>query len=86
MVVSVWLTCTFNRTLNFQESQRTPNSPFRECESHSHTLPKVGLRHAPPNSLKDQNVGPKMKQRKNKIIGACSLTCNTLKVGGYAGL
>ncbi len=27
-----------NRTLKFQESHRTPKSPFRECESHPHTL------------------------------------------------
>jgi hypothetical protein len=28
-----------NRTLKFWESRRTPKSPFRECESHPHTLP-----------------------------------------------
>jgi len=33
-----------NRTLKFWESQRTPKSPFRECECLPHTLPKVGLR------------------------------------------
>ncbi len=33
-----------NWTLKFQDSQRTPKSPFRECEGHLHTLPKVGLR------------------------------------------
>jgi hypothetical protein len=33
-----------NRTLKFRESRRTPKSPFRECECHPHTLPKVGLR------------------------------------------
>jgi hypothetical protein len=32
-----------NRTLKFRESQRTPKFPFRECESHLHTLLKVGL-------------------------------------------
>jgi hypothetical protein len=32
-----------NRTLKFQESQRTSKSPFRECECHPYTLPKVGL-------------------------------------------
>ncbi len=32
-----------NPTLKFQESWRTPKSPFRECECHLHTLPKVGL-------------------------------------------
>jgi hypothetical protein len=34
-----------NRTLKFRESWRTPKSPFRECECHPHTLPKVGLWH-----------------------------------------
>jgi hypothetical protein len=29
-----------NQTLNFRESRRTPKSPFRECESHPHTLSK----------------------------------------------
>jgi hypothetical protein len=29
-----------NRILNFQESRRTPKSPFWECESHPHTLSK----------------------------------------------
>jgi hypothetical protein len=29
-----------NQTLKFQESQRTPKSPFRECEFHPHTLSK----------------------------------------------
>jgi hypothetical protein len=31
-----------NRTLKFRESRRTPKSPFRECESHPHTLSKQG--------------------------------------------
>ncbi len=34
-----------NWTLKFRESQRTPKSPFRECECHPHTFPKVGLWH-----------------------------------------
>jgi hypothetical protein len=34
-----------NRVLNFQESQRTPKSHFRECEWRPHTSLKVGLRH-----------------------------------------
>jgi hypothetical protein len=33
----------YNQTLKFRASQRTPKSPFRECECHPHTLPKVGL-------------------------------------------
>ncbi len=32
-----------NSTLKFWESRRTPKSPFRECECHPHTPPKVGL-------------------------------------------
>jgi hypothetical protein len=40
----------------------------------------------PPNFLKDPNVGPKVKQRKKKIIEACSLTCNTLGVEGMLEL
>ncbi len=39
-----------NRTLKFQESRRTPKSPFRECECHLHILPKVGLRQ--PTSMR----------------------------------
>jgi hypothetical protein len=34
-----------NQTLKFWESRKTPKSPFRECECHPHTLPKVGLQH-----------------------------------------
>ncbi len=34
-----------NRSLKFQESQRTPKSQFRECEFHPHISLKVGLRH-----------------------------------------
>jgi hypothetical protein len=34
----------YNRILKFRESRWTPKSPFRECECHPHTLPKVGLR------------------------------------------
>ncbi len=30
-----------NRALKFWESEKTPKSPFRECECHPHTLPKV---------------------------------------------
>jgi hypothetical protein len=37
-----------NRLLNFQESRRTPNSHFRECEWRPHTSFKVGLRHPKP--------------------------------------
>jgi hypothetical protein len=33
----------FCRALKLQESWRTPSSHFWECESHPHTLPKVGL-------------------------------------------
>jgi hypothetical protein len=40
---------------------------------------------APPNSLKDPNLNPRMKQHKKKIIGAHSLICNILKVGRHVG-
>ncbi len=33
-----------NQNLKFWKSRKTPKSPFRECECHPHTLPKVGLR------------------------------------------
>jgi hypothetical protein len=36
---------------------------------------------APSNSLRDPNVGPKMKQWKKKGVGAHSLVCNTFRVG-----
>jgi len=39
---------------------------------------------APPNSLKDPNVGHGVKQWKKKKIKAHSLTCNILKEGGHA--
>jgi len=32
-----------DRALKFWESQRTPKSPFRECECHPHILPKNGV-------------------------------------------
>jgi len=37
----------------------------------------------PPNSSRDPKMGPKEKQQKKKKIGACSLTHNTLRVGGH---
>ncbi len=37
-----------------------------------------------PNFSKDPKLGPRTKQRKKKRIGACSLTHNTLGVGGRA--
>jgi hypothetical protein len=39
----------------------------------------------PPNSSRDPKVGPKVKQRKKKRVGACSLTHNTLGVRGHVG-
>jgi len=36
----------------------------------------------PPNSLRDPNVGPRVKQRKKKKIGACSLIRSTSRVKG----
>jgi hypothetical protein len=40
----------------------------------------------PPNSLRNPNVGLRTKQYKKKIIGACSLICNILGVGGHAAI
>jgi hypothetical protein len=40
---------------------------------------------APPNSLRNLSVGPKVKQQKNKGVGPHSLTRNTLRVGGHVG-
>jgi hypothetical protein len=39
----------------------------------------------PLNSLRNPNMGPKMKQQKNKRIGAHSLTHNISGVGGCVG-
>jgi hypothetical protein len=44
------------------------------------TTPSNCVDDAPPNSFRNPNVGPKMKQWKKKIVGAHSLTCNTLGV------
>jgi hypothetical protein len=38
---------------------------------------------APLNSLRNPNVGPRMKQWKNKRIRARSFACNILGVGGH---
>jgi len=40
----------------------------------------------PPNSSRDPKVGPRVKQYKKKKVGACSLTLNTSRVGGCAGV
>jgi hypothetical protein len=45
------------RALKLQESQRTPSSHFCECESHPHTLPKVGLWHYTCIHFKKYHVG-----------------------------
>jgi hypothetical protein len=37
----------------------------------------------PPNSLKDPNVSPRMKQQKKKKVETCSLAHNTSGVGEY---
>jgi hypothetical protein len=37
---------------------------------------------APPSSLRDLKVGPKMKQQKNKTVEACSLICNIFGIKG----
>jgi hypothetical protein len=42
-----------------------------------------GVFDTPPNSLRDPNVGPKVKHRKKKRIGACFLAHSTSRVGGH---
>jgi hypothetical protein len=37
----------------------------------------------PPNSLRDPNVGPKMKKQKNKKVKARSLARSTFGVGAH---
>ncbi len=39
----------------------------------------------PPNCSRDRKVGSRMKQQKKKKVEACSLTHNTLGLGGHAG-
>jgi len=39
---------------------------------------------APPNSSRDPKVGPRVKQRKKKRVGAHFLTPNTSGVGRHA--
>jgi hypothetical protein len=48
----------YNWALKFQESRRTPKSPFQECECHPHTLPKVGLQKWGPCTTCSWKVGP----------------------------
>jgi hypothetical protein len=40
---------------------------------------------APPNFLRNPNVGPKAKQWKKKKVGPRFLTHNTSGVGGHVG-
>jgi len=40
----------------------------------------------PPNSLRDLNVDPKMKQWKKKRIRACSQNYTISRVGGCVGV
>ncbi len=39
---------------------------------------------APPHSLKNSNVNPKMETTKEERVGVCSLTRNTSRVKGCA--
>jgi hypothetical protein len=43
------------------------------------------LTNMPPNSLRNQNVGLKMKQWKKKGVRAHSLACSILGVGRFVG-
>jgi hypothetical protein len=45
----------------------------------------ITFANAPPSSLRNPNVGPKMKQWKKKKVKAHSLTRNTSRVRGHAG-
>jgi hypothetical protein len=40
---------------------------------------------APPNSLMDSIVSPKVKTKKRKVVGVCSLAYNTLGLKGCVG-
>ncbi len=53
-----------NRILKLWESQSTPKSPFWECESHIHTLPKVRLRQ---RKLGIKALKKRTKSTKSKI-------------------
>jgi hypothetical protein len=44
------------------------------------------INNVPPNTSRDPKVGPKVKQRKKKRVGALSLIRNTLGVGGVLKL
>jgi hypothetical protein len=47
---------------------------------------KADLVNAPPNSLRNLNVGPIMKQWKKKKVEACFLACNTSRVKRHVGV
>jgi len=40
---------------------------------------------APPSSLMDSTVNPKVTTMERKGVGACSLSCNTSGVEGHVG-
>jgi hypothetical protein len=42
--------------------------------------------YTPPNSFRDPNVGPRMKQQKKKKVKACSIIESTCGIGGHAGV
>ncbi len=57
-------------------------NPNWELEFHVHNdVSQLAINDMPSNSSRDPKVGPKMKHRKKKRAGACSLTCNTSRVG-----
>ncbi len=67
--------------LDFPSHQ--PNVPLNPISTF--TLlekPKINM---PPNYLRNRNVGPKVKQRKNKWVGAYSLTRIISGVRGHVG-
>jgi len=68
-----------NWTLKFRESRKTPKSPFRECECHLHTLPKVGLRHIPYHSKQTNNAIRLNTKNKIQTRKQIKLQCTYLK-------
>jgi hypothetical protein len=46
----------------------------------------ITLIDAPPSSLMDSTVSPKVKIAKGEGVGACSLAHNTLRVEGHVGV
>jgi len=46
---------------------------------------QININDAPPNSLKDPNVGPRAKQWKKERIEARFVICSISRVGAHVG-